>query len=99
MAKKRYTHTELMQLAIDMMNKSVNEPREDGKVPPKVGAVLLFPDGRIETAYRGELREGDHAEYTLLERKLHNENLEGCILYTTLEPCMERNSPKVPCCR
>ncbi len=99
MAKKQYTHTELMQLAIDVMNKSVNEPREDGKVPPKVGAVLLFPDGRVETAYRGELIEGDHAEYTLLERKLQNENLEGCILYTTLEPCMERSPPKVPCCR
>lgn len=99
MSKKQYTHTELMQMAIDVMNKSVNEPREDGKVPPKVGSVLLFPDGRIVTAYRGELREGDHAEFTLLERKLPNENLEGCILYTTLEPCMERNPPKVPCCR
>jgi len=98
-AKKQYTHKELMQMAIDVMNKSVNEPRPDGKVPPKVGAILLFPDGRIETAYRGELREGDHAEYTLLERKLANENVEGCILYTTLEPCVERNPPKVPCCR
>lgn len=88
-----------MRLAIDVMNKSVNEPRADGKVPPKVGAVLLFPDGRIETAFRGELRDGDHAEYTLIERKLANVNLEGCILYTTLEPCVERNSPKVPCCR
>lgn len=99
MAKKQYTHKELMQLAIDVMNKSVNEPREDGKVPPKVGAVLLFPDGRVETAFRGELREGDHAEFTLLERKLANENVEDCILYTTLEPCVERNPPKVPCCR
>jgi ATP-dependent DNA helicase RecG len=99
MKDKQYTHKELMQLAIEVMNKSVNEPREDGKVPPKVGAVLLFPDGRIETAYRGELREGDHAEFTLLERKLVNENVEDCILYTTLEPCVERNPPKVPCCR
>lgn len=99
MSKKQYTHKELMQLAIDVMNKSVNEPREDGKVPPKVGAVLLFPDGRVETAYRGELREGDHAEFTLLERKLANENVADCILYTTLEPCVERNPPKVPCCR
>jgi ATP-dependent DNA helicase RecG len=99
MAKKVYTDKELMQMAIDVMNKSVNEPRPDGKVPPKVGAVLLFPDGRIETAYRGELRDGDHAEFTLIERKLANENLEGCILYTTLEPCVERNPPKVPCCR
>ncbi|MBN2639682.1 MAG: hypothetical protein JXR65_11430 [Bacteroidales bacterium] len=99
MKNMHYTHKELMQLAIDVMNKSVNEPREDGKVPPKVGAVLLFPDGRIETAYRGELREGDHAEFTLLERKLANVNVEDCILYTTLEPCVERNPPKVPCCR
>jgi ATP-dependent DNA helicase RecG len=99
MAKKKYTDKELMQMAIDVMNKSINEPRPDGKVPPKVGALLLFPDGRIETAYRGELREGDHAEFTLIERKLAHENLEGSILYTTLEPCVERNSPKVPCCR
>lgn len=99
MAKKQYTDKELMQMAIDVMNKSVNEPRPDGKVPPKVGAVLLFPDGRIESAYRGELREGDHAEFTLIERKLANENLEGCVLFTTLEPCVERNPPKTPCCR
>jgi ATP-dependent DNA helicase RecG len=99
MAKKTYTDKELMQMAIDVMNKSVNEPRPEGNIPPKVGAVLLFPNGRIETAYRGELREGDHAEFTLLERKLANENLEGCILYTTIEPCVERNPPKVPCCR
>lgn len=98
MGNKKYTDKELMQLSIEVMNKSVNELRPDGKVPPKVGAVLLFPDGRIETAYRGELREGDHAEYTLLERKLGNENLEKCVLFTTLEPCVERNSPKTPCC-
>lgn len=99
MANKTYSDKELMQLAIDVMNKSINEPRPDGKVPPKVGAVLLFPNGRVETAYRGELREGDHAEYTLIERKLANENLEGCVLFTTLEPCVVRNPPKVPCCR
>ncbi|MEO9533660.1 MAG: ATP-binding protein [Crocinitomicaceae bacterium] len=94
-----YTHEELMQMTIDVMNKSINEPRPDGKIPPKVGALILFPDGRIETAHRGELREGDHAEYTLMERKLTDVNLEGCVLYTTLEPCVERNDPKVPCCR
>jgi len=99
MAKKRRTDQELMQMTIDVMSKSINEPRPDGKIPPKVGALLLFPDGRIETAFRGELREGDHAEYTLLERKLGNESLEDCILFTTLEPCVKRNPPKVPCCR
>jgi len=97
MATKKHTNRELMQMTIDEMNKSINEPREDGKVPPKVGALLLFPDGRIETAYRGELREGDHAEYTLLERKLSNEDLSQCVLFTTLEPCVKRNNPKVAC--
>lgn len=99
MANKKNTNRELMEKAIEVMNQSINEPREDGKVPPKVGAVILFPDGRIETAYRGELREGDHAEFTLIERKLANSNLSDCVLFTTLEPCVERNSPKVPCCR
>jgi ATP-dependent DNA helicase RecG len=65
----------------------------------KVGAILLFPDGRIERAHRGELREGDHAEFTLIERKLSGEKLDNCILFTTLEPCHERNHPKVACCK
>jgi ATP-dependent DNA helicase RecG len=80
MAKKKiHTEKELMHLAIDVMNKSINEPRADGKVPPKVGAVLAFPDGRVETAFHGELREGDHAEFTLMERKLAKENLEDTV--------------------
>jgi len=88
-----------MQLAVEEMNKSINEPRPDGKVPPKVGAILLFPDGRIERAHRGELRDGDHAEFTLIERKLAYEKLDDCILFTTLEPCVERNLPKIACCK
>ena len=99
MEKKILSDRELMLLAIEVMNKSINEPREDGKVPPKVGAVLLFPNGEYESAYRGELREGDHAEYTLIERKLGNMDLSDCILFTTLEPCVERNPPKSPCCK
>ena len=88
-----------MELAIAEMNKSKNEPRPDGKVPPKVGAIIVFPDGKVIQAHRGELREGDHAEFTLIERKLLNEKLDDCVLFTTLEPCVKRNDPKVPCCR
>ncbi len=103
MAKKKaditFNPRPYMELAIAEMNKSKNEPRPDGKVPPKVGAVLVFPDGKVIQAHRGELREGDHAEFSLLERKLGHEQLDGGILFTTLEPCVERNSPKVPCCR
>ena len=82
------------------MHKSVAEPRDDGKVSPKVGAVIWFPEDKsYEVAHRGELREGDHGEFTLLERKLVNRKLDDCILFTTLEPCMERNPPKVCCAK
>jgi len=49
-------------LWIGFTNKS--EQRTDGKPSPFVGAVLVRPDGSIETAARGELREGNHAEHT-----------------------------------
>lgn len=87
-----------MEMAIDVMNKSIQEPRED-KVSPKVGAVLVKSDGTIETAFRGELRHGDHAEFTLLERKNRSEKLDGGVLYATLEPCAPgaRKHPKLGC--
>jgi len=94
-----------MERAVKVMSQSVAERRDDGKVSPKVGAVLLdigedMPyHGRIMEAYRGELREGDHAEFTLLERKNRERNLADCILFATLEPCAPgtRNPPKMSC--
>ncbi|MBS7565305.1 hypothetical protein KHS38_12905 [Mucilaginibacter sp. Bleaf8] len=88
-----------MELAIEEMRKSQNEPRDDGKVPPQVGAILVMPNGDVHRAYRGELRDGDHAEYTLLERKLAHMKLDEGILFTTLEPCVKRSNPKVACCK
>jgi len=87
-----------MLQAIDVMNQSIQEPRDD-KVSPKVGAVLIKSNGDIETAFRGELREGDHAEFTLLERKNRATPLEGSILFATLEPCAPgaRRHPKLGC--
>jgi ATP-dependent DNA helicase RecG len=49
--------------------------------------VLWKPDGTVEAAYRGELRDGDHAEYALLERKNRDKKLDGAVLFATLEPC------------
>ncbi|WP_116789525.1 deaminase [Flavobacterium psychrotrophum] len=101
MAKKQSSEStpqEYMELAIAVMNKSIQEPRSD-KVSPKVGAVLIKTDGMVETASRGELRHGDHAEFTLLERKNRSTNLDGAILYATLEPCAPgaRKHPKLCC--
>jgi len=83
-AKPKFNPRELMEKAIEAMKLSISEPRDDGNVTPKVGAALWKPDGMIETACRGELRSGDHAEFTLLERKNRSNVLDGCILFATL---------------
>jgi len=89
---------EYMKIAVDVMKKSIEEKKND-KPSPYVGAVLVFPDGKYDTAYRGELREGDHAEYTVLDKKNRHKDLTDCWLFATLEPCAPgaRNAPKISC--
>jgi ATP-dependent DNA helicase RecG len=98
-AKPKFDPRKMMEKAIEVMNQSINEPRDDGKASPLVGAVLVKPDGTVDTAYRGELRHGDHAEFTLLERKHRHERLDGSFLFATLEPCAPgaRKHPKLGC--
>lgn len=90
---------ELMEQAVQVMRRSVAEPRADGKSNPLVGAALWEPDGNVETAYRDEFRDGDHAEYTLLERKKQTAKLDNAVLFVTLEPCAPgaRQYPKLSC--
>src|ERR1700733_138676 len=97
--KPKFNPRQLMEKAIEVMKQSINEPRADKKASPLVGAVLVKTDGTVDTAFRGELRHGDHAEYTLLERKHRDERLDGSSLFATLEPCAPgaRKHPKLAC--
>lgn len=77
-----YSTTDLMKIAVEEHLKCSEFPR--------VGAVVA-KDGRLlSTGYRGETR-GMHAERVAIQ-KLNREALEGAILYTTLEPCVELHS-------
>jgi len=82
----------------DIITKTLEEEKrcisENDKLSPKVAAALYRNGKLIATAYRGELGEGDHAEYTLLEKKLNGQDVSGAILFTTLEPCTSRKTYK-----
>ena len=86
--------TEYMQQAVDLLESCVSE---SGKLSPSVSAVVVQDGIVLASAYRGELGKGEHAEYTVLERKLKGMQLKGATMYTTLEPCISRNHPKKPC--
>ena len=94
--RERQTERQLMEraIALALARQCESEP---GRVSPKVGAVVARAGVVIGEAFRGELSPGEHAEFTLLERKLHDETLASATLFTTLEPCTVRNEPKLAC--
>lgn len=78
---KRPTPREMMEMATEAMARSRPEPKDDGSAPLYVGASVLFEDGRVDSACRGEFRYGDHAEFTLLERKHLSDSLDGAWIF------------------
>ena len=83
------------RMAIDQARKSISE--RDERVHPLVGVVVVNEGQVLSVAHRGEIAEGNHAEFVALEKKLPSHTLSGATVYTTLEPCTTRNHPKVPC--
>jgi len=82
-----------MRLAVDLAKDS---RVEDRRSHPRVGAVLLRDGKVLASAHRGELGAGDHAEFTVFQKKLAGVDLKGSTLFTTLEPCTSRGDHK-PC--
>ncbi|MEK6409745.1 MAG: hypothetical protein AABN34_22705 [Acidobacteriota bacterium] len=86
---------------IGFARRAIEEARksksEDHRVHPLVGVVVVKDGVVMDSGYRGERGDGDHAEYTVLEEKLRDQAVAGATVYTTLEPCTTRNHPKMPC--
>jgi pyrimidine deaminase RibD-like protein len=83
-----------MEETVEYMQNCVGEKTTD----PKVSAVLITGAGARFNANRGEIMAGDHAEFTLLQKKTPSLDLtKGGILYTTLEPCTARSHNKMSC--
>lgn len=70
-----------------------------GRVSPNpcVGAALLFPDGRLLSAYHSLFGE-PHAEAKLLSKAGKGKLPRGSILYVTLEPCSHHGKRKTAPC-
>jgi pyrimidine deaminase RibD-like protein len=86
---------ELMRKAVDLSKGSRAE--DDGRIHPKVGAVIAHPNGKIiSTGFRGQYTPGNHAEQEALVG-ISEDVVAGAVVYSTLEPCTFRGK-QTPCC-
>ncbi|MCK4319989.1 DeoR family transcriptional regulator [Candidatus Bathyarchaeota archaeon] len=85
-----------MEIAVEEMLLSQSE--HTNKADPMVGVVLVDKSGKeLARAHRGNFSAGDHAEFTIFEKLMSDEDPVGGTLYVTLEPCTKRERPKKPC--
>jgi pyrimidine deaminase RibD-like protein len=86
---------ELMRKAVDLSKGSRAE--DDGRIHPKVGAVIAHPNGKIiSTGFRSQYTPGNHAEQEALVG-IREDVVAGAVVYSTLEPCTFRGK-QTPCC-
>ncbi|MEU6285048.1 deaminase [Streptomyces sp. NPDC047028] len=64
-----------------------------------VGAVIVGEDGsELAAGYSREADPHDHAEEAALGKlPVDDPRLAGATIYSTLEPCSQRHSPRTPC--
>ncbi len=86
-------HERAMRVTLEEAAKAISE---NDRKSPKVAAAITLDGRLLGTAFRGQFGDGDHAEYTLFEKVLKGADVQGAVLYTTLEPCTSRNRHK-PC--
>jgi len=84
-----------MKMAVQLSLQSRAE--NDGRIHPKVGAVIANPNGEIiSTGHRGQYTPGNHAEQEAL-LGINEDVVAGAVVYSTLEPCTFRGK-QTPCC-
>lgn len=63
----------------------------------RVGTIIARGKEILATGFKGE-REGRHAEQVALEKAAEQGvDVKGAVLYTTLEPCANSRTSRVPC--
>ena len=82
-------------MAVDLGKLSISEGDPN---KPYVGAVVVREGEVIGSGHRGMTAPGDHAEFGVL-KGIDPEQLSGATAFSTLEPCSQRNHPKIPCAR
>jgi len=90
----KFSDRELMLKTIELARQCKGEKADP---TPKVAAIITRDGVILGTAFRGEIEPGDHAEFTVLEKKLKGEDLSNATIFTTLEPCTRRSIEKTPC--
>ncbi|KAJ2899460.1 hypothetical protein IWW38_000981 [Coemansia aciculifera] len=96
MSAKSYSSrdVELMRMAIDAAKQCTNV-----ETAYNVGAVICSSDKTrvLSTGYSRQYPGNTHAEECALMSLPKNISLKDAVMYTTMEPCSQRLSGKLPC--